>query len=131
VWDNPEKYIVRWIYPEKWTWDDFYEAIQQRDELFSTVSHTVHVIVDVRHSSFIPSGVMARGRYISTGNRRHPQEGITVIVGANAFIRGLYDVYSKVYTKLVKGIDVFFVTTLDEAYQIIEKRHLAGEPTAS
>jgi hypothetical protein len=114
VWDNDEKTIIRYIYDGSWTWDDFYTAFGQAYKMIDTVNHRVDIIVDVRMSSLLPQNALSRGRQLSTST--HTNQGRTIVVGANALMRSVSNIFNKVYTKAADDLKISFVRTMEEAH---------------
>jgi hypothetical protein len=122
TWDNDSNTILRYIYSGRWTWGDLDRVREQAAKLEASVPHRVDVIVDVQNSSLLPSGTISRARQVATSApTTHPNEGITVIVGAGAFVRSIYDVMLKVYPEMIRRRGIFFAQTLPEARDLIAK----------
>lgn len=127
LWDNEEKTIIRYVYEGRWVWDDLHHARVQVHEMLNTVNHPVGIIVDVRESTLVPNGALSQGRqFATTSPTTHPNEGRTIIVGANTFLRSMYDLFRKIYTTLSGNLDVDFAPTLESARQ-----NLAQDPASA
>jgi hypothetical protein len=130
-WDNDSKTILRYVYSGRWTWGDLDKVRDQAATLEASVPHRVDVIVDVENSSLLPSGTISRARQVATSApTTHPNEGITIIVGAGAFVRSIYDVMAKVYPEMLRRRGIFFAQTLAEARDMIAK-HSSAPSTSS
>jgi hypothetical protein len=117
-WDNPEKTIIRYHYGGKWNLTEFYAAFETAHKMIDTVNHQVHLIIDVRNSNILPNGVLSQGR--TAANRaKHPNQGIIVIVGASGLIRGMFDVFKKLYGRNVDINSYKFASSLEEAHKIL------------
>ncbi len=120
VWDSDAKTVIRYIYNGRWTWQDLDKAREEAGKLEASVTYRVDVIVDVQNSSLLPNGTISRARQVAvTAPTTHPNEGITVIVGAGAFVRSIYDVMLKVYPEMIRRRGIFFAKTLPEAREMI------------
>jgi hypothetical protein len=117
VWDNPEKTIARYDYEGKWSWEELYKALQEFHQMLDTVNHPVDVIIDMQRTRLLPENVLARGSNV--GQMVHPNQGITVVVGANSLVRAMADLYKRIYAK--KAANFFMASKLDEAHAIIAK----------
>lgn len=118
-WDNPEKTIIRHIYEAKWALTDYHAAIETAHKLIDTVDHKVHIIADVRNSKILPNGVISQGRSVAS-RPKHPNQGMTVIVGAGGLIRGMFDVFQKLYGRNVDINSYKFASSLEEAHKVLE-----------
>ena len=113
LWDNPDQSIIRFVYVGSWSFGDLFDAMQEARNLMDTVDHPVHGIIDMRESKLIPNGTLSLARNVTM--RKHPNQGKSVIVGANGFVRTLYDVYRKVYRTTFDESAYSFASTLEEA----------------
>jgi hypothetical protein len=117
VWDNEDKTVIRHIYQGRWDWSDFYKAMQDANSMMDSAHCKVGIIVDMQKSAMVPSGAISRIGGIRT--KTHRNAGMTALVGANMFIRLLYDMFQKVYP----GMDANFVMvpTLEEAREVLRR----------
>lgn len=115
IWDNDEKTIIRYCYDSQWTLSDFNEAYTESRALLNTVDHKVHFIIDIRDSHILPNGALSRGRTIT--NSPHPNEGRTAIVGANAVIRAVMNLFRRIYGAKFEESKFIFVDSLENARQ--------------
>jgi hypothetical protein len=116
VWDNDERTVIRYIHEGRWDWSDFYHAIQAANSMMDQVSHKVGLIIDVEQSSVVPSGAISR--ISGLRGKVHRNTGMTALVGANMFVRLLYDLFQKVYGMTT---DFVMVSTLDEAREVLSR----------
>ena len=122
VWDSDAKNVLRYIYDGRWTWSDLEKAREVAAQYEKSVAHRVDVIVDVQKSSLLPNGTITRARQVATtAPTTHPNEGITVIVGAGAFVRSIYDVMLKVYPDMIRRRGILLAKNLQEARELIVK----------
>ncbi len=82
-WENNEKTIVRWEFDGRWTWNDYYDALEQSDRLLDSIQRSADLLVNMQQTNFIANGYPAQFRRVS---RFHPKAGIAVLVITNAFI---------------------------------------------
>lgn len=127
IWDNPEKTIIRFIYNGDWTLDNFYDALEQAWSLQDKVHYTVHFIIDVQNSGFVPQGVLPHGRPVIS--RHHPNQGKSIIVGASTLIRALFQTFSKICAPRFEASMYGFAATLDEAREQLNARKPASVST--
>jgi hypothetical protein len=119
-WDNPDRSVIRYAYEGRWSLDEFNDAYLEVRKLLDTVAYPVDFIIDVRSSPLIPNGVLSRGRTVAL--TPHPNEGRTIIIGANSFVRSMADIFQKLYGLRGNRIPFLFATTLEEAYIRLKQR---------
>ncbi|MEO8610484.1 MAG: hypothetical protein ABI690_21485 [Chloroflexota bacterium] len=54
-WDNPDKTVVLQVYTDAPSKDDLYQLAEKSAAMLSTISHTVHLILDERKINLILS----------------------------------------------------------------------------
>lgn len=119
VWDNDGKTIMRYIYDSSWTWDQLADAIKQAEALYGDSDHKVGVIIDLTNSSMLPKDALSRGRTMADAPHF---EKLTIVVGANAFVRSFKNLFDKLYSAKIASREVHFAADLPEARQIITER---------
>jgi len=117
LWDNTEKTIIRYMYEGRWTWDDFQIAYTEAKVMLDEVNHKVALIIDVRNSSLLPNGILSRAK--NQTRTRHPNEDTVVIVGANAFVRAIYDVMRNLYADAIQKRGYYLASTVEEAHTLL------------
>ena len=120
-WGNPQKTVVYTVFGETWTLEENHQMIDDMYKLTTSVTHTVHIIMDFTHSKTSPAKLLSAGRHIE--KRSVPNSGISVFVKANSFLKAIAQVMMKMFMKDVK---LYFADSLEEAYQIIEQRGQAS-----
>lgn len=119
-WDNPEKSIVRLEFERGWDWDVLKQAIQQADDLITSVSHTVHLIIDISKAGGLPRDFMtAAGDLFEQGEAR-ANEGEKIVVGAGMLIRAAYAGFQAVYGYRLATRPFQFVGNLEEARNLVK-----------
>lgn len=85
-WDNPERTII-YIRYERWTWDDYYDALRESAILSKTVDHPVDIIADLV-DSLVPKGgtISHAAAALKQDNSR---VGLIVLVTPNRFVQSL------------------------------------------
>jgi len=106
-----------------WTWDNLYEAIQAVDDLLVSAPHRVDLIVDVREGLRIPGDFKAIARDLLANPAPRPNEGTKVIVGANGFMRLLYNGVRKIYAHRLGERRLLFTDTVEEAQALIRENN--------
>jgi hypothetical protein len=121
VWHNDEKTILRQVYLEGATLQDFYEVVDESYEMATSVDHTVHIIIDVTQTSRIPGNIISGMRYAA--NKIPPNRGLVVSVGLGTFMDMILGVTKKIYPTLAQNS--YAVKTFEEAEKIIKQHQLA------
>lgn len=129
-WHDEEKQIIRCDVNGRWTWGDLQSALRKTISMMDSVQHKVDFIIDLRNGSFMtnPLSALAQAQSVATPET-HPNEGVKVVVGANALVRTVYDGYRRITTSMGKNQVFQFANTMDEAHRIIEQQR--SRPHAS
>ncbi len=120
TWDNLEKTVVRLIVYGKWQWSEMDEAVKDAQALFNDVSHTVHVIVDLRESTMLSDHAKlqdARPFSLSPA-----EDSRIAFVGISAITVPFYQSAKRLYRLKQSENQVAFVETLAQARQAIFKK---------
>lgn len=115
-WDNEEKTTLRWDFEGRWTWIEFYEAIEEDYALREETDHKINSVIYLGNSSTIPSG--APSQFHRLAKWSHPRAGKTVIVGANRFVEILVQIFSTVQRDIGKRI--VMAKSLEEARELLK-----------
>jgi hypothetical protein len=121
-WDNAEKTVMRWTFEGDWTWEEYYSTRKTTNQQISAQKYPVDLIVDMRASNALPSGVLMHARnavFISPENI-----SLTVYVGINPVLRAFFNMFNNLYRGLIraKQLDMILVATIDDAYKALESR---------
>jgi len=118
-WANEEQTIIHLELQRGWKWNDLYGAIQQADDLITSVPHTVHLLIDIRNAGGLPADFMrVAGDIFSKGSAR-PNEGRKVVIGAGALIRMAYTTFISTFGSQMKDRAFLFASSLDEAQALL------------
>jgi hypothetical protein len=117
-WDNEEKTAIRYVFEGLWDWDELWERSAQIRSMMNTVDHTVHLIIDMSGTSFLPQGTLNYFRVLL--NTKHPQTGLTIFVGGNVYTRSLITYHAR--ASEMTFLDVQHVTSLEAARGVISTR---------
>ncbi|MEO8609276.1 MAG: hypothetical protein ABI690_15400 [Chloroflexota bacterium] len=120
-WGNPQQSVVYTVFGEIWTLEDNHQMIDDMYKLTTSVTHTVHIIMDFTYTKTSPAKLLSAGRHIE--KRTVPNSGISVFVNANGFIKAMAQLLTKMFMKEAK---LFFANSVEEAYQIIDQREPVG-----
>lgn len=119
VWDNDEHSIMRYNVSGKWTFDQLYQA---RDEVFAHMNGVPHeridAIINFIGGVSVPSGALSQAQQVQ--DEPHTKAGITVVIGANMFVRTTLSAVAKLYNA-AKGhsIEFLYAKSLEEAREMI------------
>lgn len=118
AWDTQEKDIVRYLYDENWTWEEFFEAVKQTKAMAESAPSNIGIIMDANssHLKFPPNMVTHLKNAL---RNRHPKSKIVVVTIQNAFLRTLITTISKISGK--DGHELRIANSEDEARRIIRE----------
>lgn len=117
-WDSAEQTAVRYEFSAAWTWDEFFAALQQDDEMIASVSHTVHMILDFRQARTVPPNPGAQFRNVA--QQVSDQLGLIIVVGNNMWFESVVQMFVKLFGSSMKGITgLKTVKTIEEAREIV------------
>ncbi len=119
-WDNEQHSIMRFIYTDKWTWEEFYTKIDEANQLMDTVAHSCVSIIDMRNSNFLPAGAAVHIRNVIRKSMSHNNSGISVFLQADVIVRVMIDVLRRSYPDILENTDWLYAKTLEEARQIAQ-----------
>jgi hypothetical protein len=126
-WDNIAKTVIRITYPEKWTWEEFYELNTETiPAMLREVTHGVYLVADFSTTKFLPPNALTHGRSVMT--HYPPNWNLLIVVTKSRFIQRLSEAFKHAYYRNL-GTKVFTALNFEEAGAIIRK-HEAGTPKA-
>jgi hypothetical protein len=102
-----------------WTTQEYIDAIDSRADILQRTPSTVHIILDITMSDAPPSNLFQG--MLHAVRRRQPNQGLTVVVSSNAFIRALGKIAERMDADLAKLL--LYTHTVEEALQIIFKEN--------
>ena len=118
TWFDEEESILLHNFENGWTNKEYLEAIETRRQIIDNLDQTVHVILDMSISGITPTnlftGVMHAMR------RRHPRQGIVVVVSDSAMIEILGNVVRQNDMRVVETL--LHAHTIEEALEIIRSK---------
>src|SRR5688500_13020011 len=95
--------------------------MKEASALVDTVTYDVDVIMDVTSASLSPSGAIAQAQTASA-TQTNPRIGTAVVVSSSVFAQALVSVGRKLSGNAANNWDMEFVSTVQEAYTILEKK---------
>src|SRR5687768_7428235 len=109
-WENDDKRVIRVTYLGRWTVADAYGSRDQIRALVNEVNHDVDSIHDMRQSGFLPPSILTHTREIMS--EPVPQMRLIVLVGTNSFVQTMYNVFCKVYPRIIEKNNFRMVPTI-------------------
>ncbi len=122
-WYRERKNVICYTFDGTWDWDDLYVCrtwvVQQMAEV--KVEEKFSVIVDLRATRHVPPNVLIHLRgIIRTTPTNHT--GVSVFVTPGVIVEIYLKVLRQLSPALLKRFRVFFVTTLEDAEQLLDDR---------
>ena len=119
-WTDNAQSIIQLTFQRGWTWDDLEQALDQADGMIGSVSHTVHLVIDIRHGGGIPRDfVTVAGDLFGQGQPR-ANEGQRVVVGAGMMMRAAYRGLLNLYGAQLQQRPFLFASNLEEAETMLQ-----------
>ncbi|MDZ4670897.1 MAG: hypothetical protein SH821_08510 [Phototrophicales bacterium] len=119
-WDNDEKTILRQLYIDRWTVDDFIACTDKTYRLLNNIPHTVHVLIDLSQATRTPANILSAMRYAE--ERVNDNVGQVVVVGADDFAKEIFSPAKRIAPNATRTM--IFVETLPEAYDYLAETSL-------
>jgi hypothetical protein len=123
AWYDNTQTILVWVFPERWTWEDYGAAQQTSNALADSVAHIVDVIGDLTGSKSLPP--TAVNAYRNSLDRSTQNLDLIVLVGSSSFIRTMVSVLKAIVPGKVAGANLTFADSIPEAYSLIHQRQAA------
>ncbi len=121
VWDDEAHTVIRHIFSERWTWEEFFAAIDEAQVMIDTAPGPIGVIIDGRAETMqMPPNMLSNGRTVLS--RAHPRTKIVVVVIRNPFINVMVMTLSRISG--ARGRTLLSVDNIDEARRLVHE-HLA------
>jgi hypothetical protein len=121
-WDDPEHTIIYVRYEGRWTWEEFYQAVHDTQELSATVDHRIDVIAHML-DGFIPHGApFAHSQ--NALKQKDARLGRVVVVSDNRFVQGIMQVSARVNPRWKEKYST--ATSVEEARSLIQKDRMAS-----
>lgn len=102
-----------------WTWAALTDAIREADDRISSVTQTVHLLLDLTEAGRPPLDfIKVAGDLFSSGDAR-PNEGLRIIIGASWLLRSAYNTLSKVYGAKLAERPILFADSMSQAQELL------------
>ena len=114
-WFNSQQSAVLMTFEGQWTWQTFYQGIDEAVVLLDTLAQAVTLVIDLSKSAEMPKGSIAHIR--NAQGIQHPNIEKVVFIGMNTFMQMI----GNLAARLNRGRNrrVYMVATMEEALQYI------------
>jgi len=124
IWENASKTLVRLDISGRWGWTDMRRAIEQIAEEISDQPH--HCIMNYVPDVTVPIDLLTIGRQVTAMVSPNLRTVISVI-GSNIMLKTLGQAYHTFYGSRQPNIRFFTVSTLQDAYLILEREGVVAD----
>ena len=121
-WDNENRTVLRLIFWNEWTLDEYATQFEIVVDALKTITHSVDILIDLRTDSYVPKGDSLRA-FRNVMDKLPENTGVIVYVNDNPVQRHLFDKQLSFYNTVSRGRKqrVYMVETLEEAHELINK----------
>lgn len=117
-WDNQEKTIVTWDFDGRWSWSEYYHALEQSDRLLESVNYKVDLLINFQKNSLIPNGFPAQFRRMA---RFRPKAGVAIVVTNSYFIETMMKLLIRIQPQVANR--AMISASLENARETLRNRH--------
>lgn len=122
-WDNDDKTIVVLRHMGRWTWEEYYSAVQQSTYLIDEVAHQVDMISHFADPDALMPPAGSFFHWQKTLTEAPPNLGIIIMVPGNTFIRNFVSVSQRILGEMV-GSRLRTAESIERARSISQERRL-------
>lgn len=120
-WANDQQNVIHLELQRGWKWHDLYTALDQVDDMITSVPHTVHLLIDIRKAGGIPADFMTVANDMFSKGSARANEGKKIVVGAGPLIRMAYSGFVSTFGSQLKNRPFLFASNMDEAEEMLAK----------
>ena len=113
-WDNPEQTVIRQVFSDKLSVDDFREAIKNNASMMQSVDHPVDLIMVLNLRKNV-AGFLQAAKYAEV--MMPDNQRMVIVVGAHGPIKMLLNIARQINPAAAQNL--YFANTVEEAYNII------------
>lgn len=124
-WYDDEQTIAYVQFTPGWTWDDFWVMNQAFNQLAQTVDYPIALIVDMSNAGMPAQFVPELSKIAQTSEQRPAHLAFTVVVGLGVMLETVVNIFTRLYRRATAHVQ--FVSTVDEAVELIHRRHQATD----
>jgi hypothetical protein len=118
AWEDDTKRVMRYSLDEHWSWEEFFVAKKQANEMMDAVSHKFGVMVDVSGNATFRSNILPNLRKALTST--HPNAFCVVIVAPRPYT---YTMLRQSFSSLrFSAVPVEIVSNLEEGQRAMANR---------
>lgn len=97
-WDDAAQTTLRWDMVDHWTWQDFWNAVEETNRLAQGRAQRIDLLADISRSAPIPDGALSVFRRVDTmGGPDGEDTGLVVLTGGDRFMQSLVDMFRRIY----------------------------------
>ena len=117
VWEDTDRTILRHIYQDAWSVDDFLKAVNESRALLLEVSHPVDLIIDMCEAAGPPPQIMSAYQYAD--RMVPPNQRLIVMVNPNEYMKAFNNIVGKIAPRASENR--YLVKSLSEAHDLISE----------
>jgi hypothetical protein len=121
-WYNADRTALIYTYNGRWTWHEFDRVVKQGNALMQTVGYTVHVIIDVREMSLIPTDVISTSNRQRISNLTPENHGKLIVYGINPALHFITSTVERIAPQWVASRNAVFMNSFEEIEDAIAWR---------
>lgn len=114
-WDDEGKGTILFQVENRWTWDDFYQAMDQAHGMLDESSQPYVDYILHMTGNLFPDNVLSHLQRVT--KESHPKSRMMIVVGAGNFTNALFKMMGRITPNRMQRIR--FTASLEEARQII------------
>jgi hypothetical protein len=115
TWEDEAHNAIRMIYEGRWTWDEFYAALESAEAMAADAPHQLAVLHDMSHSQEMANNPAVHFRNWAVKMR--PFTFANVIIGANQYQRIMFQTFKRFAGSWSDGF--LFVENIEAARAIL------------
>jgi hypothetical protein len=118
--------VLYFAMPERWSWQDFWEAKQRTDRVLDTLTHPVAVLFLTHDHVHLPEGAISEARMMLTS--KHPLTDTAVVVSQNALIHNTVRMIGVLFARYAR---IYARNSAEEAEEFLRSRGFLSIPLPS
>lgn len=124
-WVDDRQSILRWVFPRRWSWEDYSTVKQESATILAEIDHSVDVIGDLTNSDGLPANALTA--YRGFVNATPANVDLIVLVGASRFVQAMVNVFLRVVPGKTPGTHFVFADSVDAACTLIAEHQAKRE----
>jgi hypothetical protein len=123
-WMEEPDTLVLLHFENKWTWEEFDEAVQKSWDMIRSRDGNSGALMDTTESPSPPSPT-GLAHFYRSWTTRPPNLDHLIVVGASAFMRQLSEIFGKAFVQRHEA-QAYFVDSVEDAVALHQKYHKAS-----